>query len=377
MSRGEVEKDYMLQRIVLMGIMAASFMSPILAAERAAEPASTMSESKSAPGTNPETKPLLPFVEVQTAKISTRYNFVANDQEVTTKNHQQHKEAFGFRFRFDREGKYSLNMAAGSGSGFTSSWDSLGIGSDGSSNLNFREFYLSLKPGKELTLQYGGIAMVRGVGTEITTYDNDAYLMGARVSIKSPQRFFFDEITGTLAHVSDLNEPDVFRRFDRLNEANYHQVLVTKKIGKRATIGGEYASLSGIATLRQAILVKVPEAVIIDAVRFENYQRVEGRKDYGFAIQADKRVHKTLALSGGFADIDRHYGGLNGDRFNKGKRLFALAKIDILKSLDAEVFIQQAVANSYSISNDIRLDLVLTYDLLPGIRKLGVFRTPQ
>jgi len=348
-----------------------------MAAEAPVEKKSTLPGSSSEAGRSEEKKPLLPFVEVQSAKVATRYNFIENDLGVATRNHQQHKEAFGFRVRFDRAGKYSLNMAAGSGSGFTSSWDSLGIGSDWGSNLNFREFYLSLKPLKELNLQYGGISIVRGAATEITTYDNDSFIMGARVSIKSPKQLFFDEITGTLAYLCDLNEPDVFRRFDRLDESNYHQVLVTKKIGKRATISGEFASLSGIATLRQAVQVKVPELKMIDSVRFENYQRVEGRKDYGYAIQADKRVHKKLALSGGFADIDRYYGGLNGDRFNKGKRIFAQAKIDIIESLDAEVFIQQAVANGYSISNDVRLDLALTYDLLPGIRKLGIFRTPK
>jgi len=367
----------MVRVIVLLGILAGTLPGSILAAEPPVETKNALSGSSSLADGNEEKQPLLPFLEVQSAKISTRYNYVETDLGVTTKNAQQHKEAFGFRFRFDRAGKYSLNTVAGSGSGFTSSWDSLGIGSDWSSNLNFRELFLSLKPWKELNLQYGGMSIARGAATEITTYDNDAFIVGARVSIKSPKRLFFDEITGTLAYLGDVNEPDVFRRLDRLDESNYHQVVVAKKIGKRATVSGEFASLSGIATLRQAVQVKVPELKVIDSVRFENYQRVEGRKDYGYAIQVDKRVHKMLALGAGFADIDRYYGGLNGDRFNKGKRIFAQAKIDILQSLEAEVFIQQAVANGYSISNDVRLDLVLTYDLLPDIRKLGIFRTPR
>ncbi len=363
--------------IVLLGILVGTLLNPILAAEPPVETKTALSENSSLTDGSEENQPLLPFLEVQSAKISTRYNYIETDRGVTTRNAQQHKEAFGFRFRFDRDGKYSLNMVAGSGGGFTSSWDSLGIGSDWNSNLNLRELFLSLKPWKALNLQCGGISIIRGAATEITTYDNDAFIAGARVSIKSPKYLFFDDISGTLAYLGDVNEPDVFRRFERLDEPNYHQILATKKIGKRAVVSGEFASLSGIATLRQAIQVKVPELRMIDSVRFENYQRVEGRKDYGYAVHGDKRVLKKLVLGGGFAAIDRHYGGLNGDRFNKGKRIFAQARIDILESLDAEVFIQKAVANGYSISNDIRLDLVLTYDLLPGIRKLGVFRTPQ
>jgi hypothetical protein len=103
----------------------------------------------------------------------------------------------------------------------------------------------------------------------------------------------------------------------------------------------------------------------------------KAKKKYGFAVQADKKLLKKLTVSGGFALIDRDYGGLNADRFNKGKRIFALAKIDIIDSLSAETFIQQAVANNYSIPNDIRFDLMLTYDLLPGLRKIGVLRTPK
>jgi hypothetical protein len=329
------------------------------------------------PGISKEKKPVLSFLELQVVKLGTRYSFVQTDQGVTTRNQQQHKESFTFSIRFDRKANYSLNAAVGSGASFTSSWDSLGIGSDANTHLNFRELNLSLKPWEGIELQYGGISVARGASTEITTYDNDSFLMGARISIKKPKQLFFDEITGTLAYLGDLNEPDVFHRFDRYDEANYHQIQALKKIGKRATVSGEYASQSGIATLRQAVQVRIPELKVIDAVRFENYQRIEGKKKYGLAVQADKKLLKKLTVSGGFALIDRDYGGLNADRFNKGKRIFALAKIDIIDSLSAETFIQQAVANNYSIPNDIRFDLMLTYDLLPGLRKIGVLRIPK
>jgi hypothetical protein len=363
--------------VLLLGILAGVFACPAMGVEASPELAKKAAAGAAESGKSGEVPPMLPWVEIQAAKISTRYGFAANDRGITTKNQQMHKEAFKVRFLFGGEEKYSLTAAGGSGTGFTSSLDALGIGSDATSNLNFRELFLSLKPWKEFELQYGGIAPNRGVSTEITTFDNDAYIDGARISLKSPKKLFFDEISGTLAYLGDLTEPDVLHRLHRLNEANYHQVLVSKKIGRRAVIGGDYTSQWSIATLRQAIQVKLPELKVIDAIRFENYQRIEGIRDCGFAVQADKKIRRWLALGGGYADIDRLYGGLNADRFNKGRRVFASAKIDLIDSLIAEIFIQQAVANHYSISNDIRLDLALTYDFLPELRKLRLFRIPK
>jgi hypothetical protein len=244
------------------------------------------------PGKREEERPVLPFLELQGVKLGTRYSFVQTDREVTTRNQQQHKQAFNFRIRFDRKGSYSINAAVGTGGSFSSGWDSIGIGSDANSHLNFRELSLSLKPWKGIELQYGGISVARGASTEITTYDGDSFLMGSRISIKRPNELFFDEITGTLAYLGDLNEPDVFHRFDRYDEANYHQIMALKKIGKRATISGEYASQSGIATLRQAVQVKIPELKVIDAVRFENYQRIEGIKDPGIVEDVNKPANR-------------------------------------------------------------------------------------
>ena len=140
----------LLVRIILIGIMAGIVASPATASEASSESVDAVAAAAAQSGNGGEPKSRIPFVEVQTARISTRYNFVANDRGVTLRNHQQHKEAFNFRFLFDGEGQYSLNMMAGSGSGFTSSWDALGIGSDATSNLNFREFFLSLNPWRGL-----------------------------------------------------------------------------------------------------------------------------------------------------------------------------------------------------------------------------------
>ncbi len=214
---------------------------------------------------------------------------------------------------------------------------------------------------------------MRGASTEITTYDNDGFLVGTRVSMKNPDTLFFDEITGTMAFLGDLKDPNVFNRFDRIDEVNYYHFLLGKKIGQRAVISGDYTSQWGISTLRQAIKFEVPQLKVADSIRFENYQRVEGVKAYGFAFQFDKKLHRRFSFGGGVASIDTSYGGLNGDRFKKGNRVFAVTKISLPQGFGTQVFVQNGFSNEFRDTNGFRLDMILTYDILPGLKKAGVF----
>ena len=41
----------------------------------------------------------------------------------------------------------------------------------------------------------------RGQSTEITTYDNDAYVTAGRVSVRRPREVFFDDISVSVGYV--------------------------------------------------------------------------------------------------------------------------------------------------------------------------------
>jgi hypothetical protein len=314
------------------------------------------------------------WFELQTATISTRYRFVENSSGATVSNQMQHNEVFKGRFKFDRAGDYSLNFGAASGNSLTGGWSATGIGTGQKHfDLYLKQLYFSAKPVKGVEMQYGGLSFERGETTEITGYDNDAYLTGERVIVKRPKELFFDEIAVTYAYLGDITKPGVNRRFQRLNESNYHQFLVSKKFGKRAVASLDYTFQSGIETLREAVKVASKETRVFDSVRFEVYQRMDFKPDYGFAVAGDKNLSKRFTVGGGYAQIDRNYGGLNGDRYNKGKRLFANASFNISPEFSVSAFATRSVANDFAVGNRTRVDLIFTYNLLGTLKRTKLF----
>ena len=101
-------------------------------------------------------------------------------------------------------GHYALNAGVFSGASNTSSWNNTGMGTGvPARDLHLKQLYLRPRLSIGLEFQYGGIYVVRGEGTEITTYDNDCYLTGQRVTVKRPKQLWFDEISATQAYLGD------------------------------------------------------------------------------------------------------------------------------------------------------------------------------
>src|SRR5205823_10201419 len=117
-------------------------------------------------------------------------------------------------------------------------------------------------------------------------------------------KLFFDEVSITYAYLGDLNTPNLNKRYHRLQQSNYHQFLVDKKIGKRAAVSADYTFESGRETLRQAVKLNLPELRVVETIRFENYQRTDVNPAYGFALYGEKTVSGGLVLGGGYARID-------------------------------------------------------------------------
>ena len=380
---------------LLCALMLLAFISPqtILAQEKAgaavedcAQPDKTV-KLKLAPvakpaAAEPAAKPaqasegnLSRWFELQTAMLSTRYRHIENSAGATTFNHMQHNEAFKGRLKFDEAGRYSVNAGLFTGNSFTGSWNNTGAGTGKPvTNLYLKQLYFSAKPVRGVELQYGGLYILRGESTEITSYDNDGFIMGERITLNRPGELFFDEVSVTYAHLGDLNTPGVNKRFDRLDQSNYHQFLVSKKIGKRAVVSADYTFHSGAETLRQAVKLNTPELRVIDSVRFENYQRTDVKPDYGFAVTGEKTLFKRLNVSGGYARIDPNYGGLNFDRFNTGKRVYVTGTYAISPEFSVSTFATRAVDNKVAIANHNRFDLVFSYNLLRSLQRLGVVK---
>ena len=313
------------------------------------------------------------WFELQAATLTPRYRFIEDGRGETVNNQIQYQDVFRGRFKFDAAGRYSVNAAAGSGNQFIGSWNNAGAGTgNATTNHYLKQLYVSARPLPGVEIQYGGLGLLRGESSEITTYDNDGYIMGERLSVKSPKRLYFDEIAVTYAYFGDLNTPNINKRYHRLKQSNYHQFLVSKKFGARVATSADYTFQAGTETLRQAVKLDLHEARLIDTLRFEDYERIDVHPAYGFALVGERRVTKRFTLTGGYAHIDPSYGGLNADRVNFGHRLFLLGSYALTPEFTISTYYGHAVNRNYAESNRERFEVLFSYDLVRGLKRAGI-----
>ena len=316
------------------------------------------------------------WLDIQNATLNLRYRFIDNSAGVVVTNQVQHRESFRARIKFDPAGRYSLNAGLFTGARFTSGWDNTAWGAaDAQGNIAFKGMFLSATPVRGIEGQYGGLYLIRGESTEITTYDEDGYIVGERVSIRRPADLYFDEISATVAYLtSDPSEIPISKRTKYLNDApNYRHFLIDKKFGKRAGISTDFTTAAGAHTWRQAINLKTPELRVVDTVIFENYERTNHDADYGFAVTLDKAVNRRISVNWGYASIDTRYGGLNSDRFHIGNRVFGTFIFTFSPEFLASAFITRAIGNEVDIPQRTLANIIFTYNALPALRRTGVF----
>lgn len=312
------------------------------------------------------------WFDVEAFSVATRYRYIrtASGREASS---QQYQVVARGRFKFDSKGKYSVVGALATGNTITGGWNFTGLGTgDPQAEFYVKQLYFEARPIKPVTILFGGIAPNNGENTEITGYDNDVYLMGERVKVTDPKKFYFDEISATNGFLGDPTRPNVFRRFKRLGESNYHQILVRKTINKRASFSADYTFDSGSDTLRQAVKLNVPEIKVVDSLRFENYERLDPRPGYGFGLTGEKRVTPKLSILGGVTKIS--HGLLNGDRYPRGTRLYLSGTYKITPELSINPVIIQGVGRLAAPSMPrTRFELILSYNILEALHHHRIF----
>lgn len=303
---------------------------------------------------------------------STRYRHVKTDGGQSTPS-QDYQVLVRGRIKFDSKARYSVVGVVETGNNIIGGWNVVGWGTgDFQPDFYLKQLYFEARPIKQLEIQFGGIAPNNGVNTEITGYDNDAYLMGERVRIREPKKFYFDEISATNGFVGDVFQPNVFRRFKRLGEWNYHQILVRKDVNKRVSFSADYTFEAGTDVLRQAVRVNAPELKIVDTFLFENYQRLDPDPGYGFALTGDKRVKRRLRILGGISKISHPM--FNGDRFPRGTRLYFNPMYNVTRELSVGPLIIQAVGPLETASLPrTRFEFLFTYNVLEALRHYRIF----
>jgi hypothetical protein len=317
------------------------------------------------------------WVDLQTGTISTRFRFTETSAGVITQQQLQHSEQFKARVKLDSAGAYGINFALGTGDQFVRGWNNTPFGTAAgtpngyASNLFLKQLFGSAAPTTGLEIQAGGLGLVRGENTEITTYDNDGYIVGERVSVKRPQTFHVDEVSLTVAYLGDSTISSLGPRLHRLGETNYYQLFAAKRFGSRLASSADVTTVAGATTLRSGFKLETPWLRVPTSIRVEQYARINDPA-YGFSICGERAVAKWLTLSAGWVDIDRYYGGLNSDRFGSGRRWFTTDTINLGHELSAQIFYQHAAGNAYALANRQQLQLLLTYNVAKGLHRTGV-----
>ena len=313
------------------------------------------------------------WFDIEDLRLSTRYRYLRSNAGMTLSNQQQWQVNGRARFKFDKNGNYSVVAAIETGNTINGGWNNTGWGTgDLQTNVYLKQLYFDAKPFKSLEIQFGGLGVNNGENTEITGYDNDAYLMGERIIFRNAGKLWFDEISATNGFVGDIDRPNVFRRFIRLGRSNYHQLLVRKKINSRVGFSADYTFDAGTDTLREAVKATLKELKFVDTLLFENYQRLDPDAGYGFALTGDKRINSRFNIVGGFAKISHQM--INGDRYPRGERVFLSGVYKIFPELSLNPIIIQGVGPlATPAAHRTRFEFIVTYNILEALHRHHIF----
>ncbi len=367
------------------------------------------------------------WLVIDNFSFSARYRGITDTENVHTYTQAQQRSLLEGSLKLDKKSKYSIHFRLSSGHYFDWAYadfigggteqanqrsirslpeadrlDAIGSGPEAtkypSGGFAFlpRQLYFSAEPIDGITMQYGSLGFNRGVNTEITSYDEDGYLAGGRISINKPRQLYFNEISATYGYVGDIYTPNFLDRYQRLGQSNYHQFLVRKKITPWLEASADYTHHL-VDTWREAALVKTKWAKAVDSVRVEAYQRPKSlfvdTDEYaggsGFAITAEKVVRKKTTLQAGFANIDTNYDvysasgnnaiwafALNGDQYGMGKRPFVRATIKVTPYLSLFGFYTHLVDYDYNRDGFIWNNTALNTGVQVDFKKLFKLERP-
>jgi len=307
-----------------------------------------------------------PWLDLQSVSFGVRYRMLENHLGSRVQNWSDHHQGLKLRLRLDRAARYSLTAAAFNGDSFTRGWNLRGINEQSSNRVFVKQLFVTGKPRNGIEFQYGGLPIVRGESSEITSYDNDGYLMGQRLTL-SPARVV-DELTVTAGYLGDFRTPSVTGRWHRLSEINYGQVLAKRRLTDRLTATADFTDEDGERTLRQGVVIRPSKGV--DLIRVEAYERVSGPRNAGGAITVEKPFGRTR-IAASFASIDDRYRPVNGDRYGRGPRLSLTSTTAIGRDVSLQVFVTHALDDDLTMANRTRLDVHIRYELAAILRQIA------
>jgi hypothetical protein len=334
--------------------------------------AQTPAEAASAP-------PIRRWLDVQNLHLSSRFRWVESNTGQITSSTLQWQPNIRARFLIDPEAKYSVHVGAFSGNQFVSSWNNTGGGAGAfASDFNVKQLFVSAAPIRALEFQAGGLYMLRGENTEITTYDNDAYIVGERVLVTRPQGWFA-QFAATIGHIGDYRTPNVFERFDSMDDINYGQILLSARATDRINFSADYTYEDSRDLLREGVTVRLPEKMLpLTAIKAEAYQRLSEVTGEGFNVAGDLRITRALTITAGVTHIDQNYlipGYMspNADRYERGTRVYSFGAYAIARELSVGYFVGEAFNIDFDIPNEHRWEILVTFNPTALLKAKGIF----
>ena len=312
----------------------------------------------------PLTAQEVPWLELQSVSLGMRYRMVENHLGSRAQNWSDHHQGLKLRLKLEPKARYSLSAVALNGDSFTAGWNLRGLNAP-ANRLFLKQLFFTAKPREGVEFQYGGLGIARGESSEITSYDNDGYLMGQRLTLATPR--VVDELTLTAGYLGDLRTPSVTRRAHRLADINYAQVLAKKQLTDRLTATADFTDDDGEKTLRQALVIR--PSSIVDTIRLEAYERVSGSRGEGGAITIEKPFGRTR-MAATFATVDAAYRPVNADRYGRGRRLSLTSTTNLGRDVSLQFFVTRALDGDLAMPNQTRFDVHVRYDLAPVLRQM-------
>ncbi|HXG90431.1 MAG TPA: hypothetical protein VNJ02_19055 [Vicinamibacterales bacterium] len=311
--------------------------------------------------------------------LSSRFRWIESDSGRITSSTHQWQPQLRARLLFDRAGRYSVNVGAFGGSQFVAGWNNSGGGLGlFARDFNVKQLFVAAEPVKDLEVQFGGLYLTRGESTEVTSYDNDAYIVGERVTLRRPTGLV-SQVVATAGYIGDYRIPNVFRRFKRLDQFNYGQVLIGARLGTKVNVSADYTYEDGRDILRQGFTWRTPRSIPwMTGLKVDAYQRVSGTPGQGINVAVDARLGPRLTVTGGVAHIDRNYlapgyMSLNADRYERGTRFYTSGNFALTRDFSVGWFQGEAFRTNYPIPNEHRFEIIATFSPTATLKARRIF----
>ncbi|HEY9784269.1 MAG TPA: hypothetical protein V6D17_02635 [Candidatus Obscuribacterales bacterium] len=311
-----------------------------------------------------------PVFDLTELSVGTRFRLVENSDEIVTNEHVQYRFSLAGRFNLDGDGDHSIFFRLTTGAVFGNTWNNTGLSfngsQDGQLDMAIRHLDYTVRIMPWLSLSAGSLEFDKGESSVITHFTQEGYFMGAKVRLMRPDLVWFDQMSLSVGYLGGLNDASVFDRLNQIGSFNYVQILIAKELG-RVRLSADVTKWGETVLLHQAGTVRVAEAVVLDKVHIETYQRLTTAPDFGYALWGEKSIGK-LAINVGYANIDPLF-VLNDGKYGIGQRVFGGVSYDITQELSVRAYYTHAFNNDFKVGNAERFDLAVVYNFMPLIHK--------